>query len=176
MKRPIIFILTAIVAAALFGCSDGPDAPENSNNVTAANRPVNPDTRANDLVEELGMIVKLPYEPTEAFWREDAAASGTDGQPAPNVKRLKATLRFDAEDIQKLMADLAASNAQPEPVVIDIEQWFPAELITKSEMGEESKLNGTSYPADIFYQARYLSGRAVRIDETDYFVLELYSK
>jgi hypothetical protein len=122
------------------------------------------------------MTIRLPYEPTEAFWREDAAASGTDGQPVPNAKRLKATLRFEPADVQKLMADLAASNAHPEPVVIDIEQWFPAELITKSEMGEESKLNGTSYPADIFYQAPYLSGRAVRIDETDYFVLELYSK
>jgi hypothetical protein len=43
-------------------------------------------------------------------------------------------------------------------------------------MSGDDSLNGVAYAADSFYQEPFTSGRIVRVDGTDYFVLELSAK
>ena len=115
-------------------------------------------------VEELSLLVNVPYEAEDIVWKEDTAH-----------KKLIAVLRFSTEDANKLAVD-AATRRAPENVTLTSASWFPAELIAQSEMSGDDSLRGISYAADAFYQDPYSSGRIVRVEGTDYFVLELSSK
>jgi hypothetical protein len=134
------------------------------------NRPANAAASAENAnttktnVEELGMLANIPFEAEDIAWREDAAH-----------KRLIAVLRFSPEDAQKVISD-AAAKGTPQHVTIPSERWFPAELTAQGDMAGDDMLKGTAYAADAFFQEPYTAGRVVRIDGTDYFVLELSRK
>ena len=110
------------------------------------------------------MWVNVPYEAEDIVWKETA-----------DRKQIIAVLRFSGEDANKIVADAAPRQA-PQSVILSSESWFPAELIAQSEMSGDDTLNGLAYAADSFYQEPYTAGRIVRIDGTDYFVLELSAK
>jgi len=130
----------------------------NSSNISAENS-----NAAKTNVEELGLLVTIPYEAEDIVWKEDAAH-----------KKITAVLRFSPEDANKITADATARRA-PQNVTLSTPSWFPAELIAQSEMTGDDVLHGTSYAADAFYQEPYSAGRIVRVEGTDYFVLELTS-
>jgi hypothetical protein len=115
-------------------------------------------------VEELGMLVNVSYESEEAFWKEDVAR-----------KRVIAVLRFPESEANRLVAD-AEKVQPPQPTSINPESWFPPELIAQGDISGDSALKGTSYSAGAFFNAPYDTGRIVRIENSDYFVLELSSK
>ena len=115
-------------------------------------------------VEELGMLVNIPYEAIDTVWRDDA----------PN-KKLIAVLRFSTADCEKIVAD--ATRIKPAaPAVIQSESWFPDELIAQGELSGDDTLKGMAYAANNFFQDSFNDGRLVRIDGTDYFVLEANAK
>lgn len=163
----------AFIAAFLFfvlstlGCSGSDRTADNTNanSNTSSNKPV----VAKDSVEELGMLIKLPYEAIETYWIE--SASTKQGYS----KQLTAVIRFSAADANKLAADAAKISAAV-PYSVELEEWFPTELVTKSEMTGDPKLAGQSYSAEAFFQEPYLEGRLTRIDETDFVVIELSAK
>lgn len=115
-------------------------------------------------VEELSLIINIPYEAEDIFWKDDK------GQ-----KKLTAVLRFDKVDTDKLNADLEKAGAAVE-AEIEAEDWFPDELRSQSEMKGDTALKGKTYPANPFYSEPYASGKVTRIDGTDFFVLELAAK
>lgn len=126
-----------------------------------------------DDVEELGRIVKLSYLPEEATFHEfDLSADANSRPSVPNARRLVAVLQFSAENANRLAAD-AAKNAAPVPLDVDAENWFPPELIAKSQETGDGSLKGVSSPATDFLQPPYLNGRLTRINDTNYFVLEM---
>ena len=138
----------------------------NANSRTAAIVPM-------DDVEELGKIVKLPYAPEEAtFYEFDLSADANSRPSAPNAKRLVAVLKFSAENANGLAAD-AGKNAAPAPLDVEAENWFPPELVAKSGEAGDGTLKGVSYPATDFVQPPYINGRLTRINDTNYFVLEM---
>lgn len=148
------------------------------NNETANNANLSANRTANyanenkippkDDVEELERIVKLPFQPEETTWRE------TDVNAATGEKKLTAVLKFLAEDANKIIAQ--AETYKPAVVSdIDAEDWFPAELIAQSQLSGDGHLKGKSYAANDFLQTPYSNGKLTRIDDTDYFVLELIS-
>jgi hypothetical protein len=146
----------------LAGCGGaGANTNANANSAAAANENAN-STKTN--VEELGMLANIPFEAEDIAWKEDAAR-----------KHLIAVLRFSPEDAQKVIAD-AATRGTPQHVTLSSESWFPAELVAQSDMTGDDTLKGTAYAADAFYQEPYTAGRIVRIDGTDYFILELSKK
>jgi hypothetical protein len=158
-------------AIALTSCSSGINNI-NASNVSSVNRVANASNTAansaNDNAEELGILIQLPFKPVEVVWKEFPAAPGQS-------RRLVAILLYSNADTAKIVAD--ASSIRPaEPVVLETEEWFPAELIAQGEFGENSSLNGQSYPANSFFQEPFNDGRISRIDGTDYFVLELAVK
>jgi hypothetical protein len=156
-----ILALSAL-CAFITACGSG---PANSNAVSnAAANQVTRSAEARTNVEELGMLINVPYESEEAFWKED--------QPRRSVV---AVLRFPAVESSRLVADAEKVQA-PQPAVITPENWFPPELIAQGDLSGDDSLKGTSYSAAAFYNPPYNAGRIVRIENSDYFVLELSSK
>lgn len=152
-------ILTFILCALLLGSCTSES--ENSNNAAPpSTKRIEPQTpKANDNAEELGTLVKLPFEPAEVAWRE-----------TPNG--LIAVLLYSPETAKKL-ADAAAKIKEPEAASVEVEEWFPAELTAKRDMGAGSTLTGKAYSAQDILQDPFTSGRLVHLDDTDYFVLDL---
>ena len=166
ISRAVVILALISSAAAFFGCVSAND----NANITAAagssNSPLENANLAKTNAEELGLLVNLPYEPTDedVVWKLDAAG-----------KKLTAVLRFSSEDAKKVVAGAAGREA-PQNTTISSETWFPPELIAQSEMSGDDSLKGLSYTANSFFQAPYASGRIVRVEGTDYFVLELSAK
>lgn len=151
--------LFLVVCSSLFGACSGEPGANSSSPSNQANPNSNSSKKANDNLEELGMLVKVPYEPEDVLWLEEPG------------RKLIIVLLYLPADVQKVVADAekhgAATNVSLEPA-----EWFPKELISQHDLSGEP-LQGKQYPANEFFQAPYNSGRLVRIDGTDYFVVEL---
>jgi hypothetical protein len=106
----------------------------------------------------------VPYEAEDVAWKLSA-----------DRKKVLAVLRFSPADSDKIVAE-AVSFGAPSNVAVAAESWFPDELIAQSDASGDSSLKGLSYPANKFFLEPYSSGRVTRVDQTDYFVLELTAK
>jgi hypothetical protein len=139
-----------------------------SNSANSANSEANQDSQsagsARTNVEELGVLINMPFETEEALWKE-----------SPNQKKVVAVLRFSPADSNKVVAQ-AEKFRKPNPVSVSSETWFPPELIAQSELSGNDTLKGTAYAANDFFQPPYTDGQITRIADTDYFVLELNAK
>jgi len=166
-----LFFLSLSAILLLNACSRNETANVNSsalnfNSNTAAIIP-------RDDVEELGKIIKLPYAPEEAtFYEFDLSADANSRPSVPNAKRLVVVLQFSAAIANSVVAD-AGRRAAPAPLDVDAENWFPPELVAKSGEAGDETLKGVSYPATDFVQPPYTGGRLTRINDTNYFVLEM---
>lgn len=129
-----------------------------------------------DDVEELGKLVKLPLEPEEATFSEiDLNTKNVAPQvPAPNDKKLVAVLKFSPENAARIVAQ-AGKYKSPAVSDVDAEMWFPPELVAKSQETGDDYLKGVEYAANDFLQTPYLHGKLTRLNDTNYFVLELSS-
>lgn len=117
-----------------------------------------------DDIEELGKTIRLPFAPEEATWREEHTNES-------NGEKLTAVIRFSTENsnaVSRAMRNKPATAAD-----IDAETWFPAELIAQSQLSGDESLKGVSVAADDFLQTPYNQGKITRIEDTNYFVLEL---
>ncbi len=165
MNPPRIAAILAsfLFCFTLFSCG-GQGDPNNSNAATnaSANKEASVVPKTN--VEELGMLVNVPYEAEESVWKTDASG-----------KKLIAVLRFSTADSDKLVAD-STKFSRPEEVTVQSESWFPDELVAQSDLSGDDTLKGVSYGANLFFQDAYNEGRIVRVTGTNYFVLEMSSK
>lgn len=161
MKKFSVFLALTFVVSAFAGCSEtaSTNTADNTSAVSAENA-----NKANTNVEELGVLINVPYESEEAFWKQDAAH-----------KKVIAVLRFPETEANRLVDD-ASKIAPPQDATISAETWFPPELIAQSGISGEDNLTGKAYAANSFFQDPYNSGRITRIENTDYFVLELAAK
>lgn len=114
-----------------------------------------------DNVDELTILLRLPFEPEEAAWAEDVAG-----------KSLTAAIRFSPENAGKMSAELAKLGAGT-PETLSVESWFPTELIAQGEISGESTVHGRSFPAESLLNPPYTKGRIARVDNTDYFILQI---
>jgi len=155
-------ILSLILAAlTLSGCGagDSSNSAANADNASASNS-----NSVKTNVEELGMIVNVPYESDDCSFKE-----------FPSQKKLVAVLRFSPNEANRLIAD-AVKIRPAQRMSVAPESWFPAELVAQSETTGDDMLNGQSYAANAFFQDPYNDGRITHIDQTDYFILELSAK
>ena len=143
---------------ANLGCGGGQKA-----NVAAMSSLENANS-ARTNIEELGMVVNIPYEAEDIVWKETA-----------DHKQVTGVLRFSPQDANRLVTE-AADRQSPLEVKLSSEPWFPAELIAQADVSGDDSLNGLAYDAEAFYQEPYTAGRVVRIVGTNYFVLELSAK
>lgn len=173
VRAIVSFIFLAVFATA---CSSE-HGTANENTTPFPKRQDNSEKAANNNAEELALLIELPFEPTEVVWREIRLGTENSDRmlPSQNERRLVAVLRFDPADVKKL-AGSAGKLREPTEGSIDVEQWFPKELLAKSEIDAEAKLAGNIYAADSFFRSPYLSGTLTHLDDTDYFVLDLTAR
>ena len=168
-------IVALIVLLFSTACPSNNGKNDNSNSAYS----VNSNTSANnvkDNIDELEMTIKIPSHPEEAVWREDISGKTVDNRiPGPNDKKLIAVLRFLKEDAEKIVAQ-AAKYKSAAPETISPESWFPAELIAQSRTSGDETLKGSAYAANDFFNLPYSDGKITRIEGTNYFVLELFSR
>ena len=149
----------------------------NNSNQIAENTANNQANQAKDDALELSKIINLPYVPAEeAVFREENVGEKSNQTAAANRKKLIAVLKFSDTDTEKIVAQSDQYPPAPAPAKLDVESWFPPELIAVSQESGDESLKGISYPANDFYSETYNNGKITRINNTDYFVLELFSK
>jgi hypothetical protein len=93
----------------------------------------------------------------------------------PAKKQLLAVLRFSPEDANRIVAESEKFGAG-QADSLSAERWFPDELIAQADIAGDGTLKGTRYPANLFYQEPYTTGKLFRVEGVDYFVLELSGK
>jgi hypothetical protein len=160
-----LFFLYLISAILFSACGESEGANQNAN---GANQTANADSNVNSTkynTEDFGEIINLPFTPEEVMWRETGSQ---------NTKKLIAVLKFSAQDAQTIAAQ-AEKHKLAAPAELEAENWFPPELIAKSQESGDESLKGNVYAANDFYSETYKNGKLTRINDTDYFVLEMTS-
>ncbi|MBV9215626.1 MAG: hypothetical protein JO053_05565 [Acidobacteria bacterium] len=155
-------ILTLFFANLVLPTARGRSVSKNANSGPSGNSANTTTEHSN--VEELGMMINVPYAPEDIVWKE-----------YPKPHKLLAVFRFSPEDSSKIVS-AAAAVKQPEPAIISSEPWFPDELVAQGGSTGDDSLKGQAYSPDQFVQEPFNSGRLIRIEGTDYFVLELDAK
>ena len=162
IRYTVILALLLCCAALSAACTGSGNRAANA--ADQANKTIKNSNSAGTSVEDLRLLINIPYEIEDLAWKEDAAH-----------KKLTAVLRFSAEDSARFVAE--SEKIRPsEPVNISSETWFPAELTAPSELSGDDELKGRAYAADQFFQEPYTDGRIIRIQNADYFVLQLSTK
>ena len=159
--RLVPFLISLLITVS--GCV-GPGNSNNSAQPSNTAMPAQNQAKANSSSEELGLLINFTLEPEDLVWREDKAK-----------KTLIAVMRFDAEDTKKL-ADQLARLAPGSPYTVRVDDWFPAEIVAQGEASGRSTVEGMAFPADDFYQDPYTKGVVVRINDSDFFVIELAAR
>lgn len=159
LKRfaPAVLLFSALIFASCTAPADS----SSSANENQSNRVASVPKKANDKPEELGMLINFTLEPEDIVW-----------QQTESPKKIVAVFRLDEEDTKKLAGQLTARSPGAARSVA-VEDWFPAELVAGGENTGSSSVDGTAYPADEFFQAPFTQGTITRINDTDFFVLEL---
>ena len=158
-------IITLAISAVLFaaGCA-GDASNSNTGNAAAPNTAANT-SKANTNAEELGLLINFGWETEDLAWKKDDAR-----------KTLVAAFRLSPDDAKKLSEQLAAKG-QGAPKEVAVEEWFPSELIAQGETsGGSSTVPATAFPAADLFQPPYTEGTISRVNETDYFIVELHAR
>lgn len=156
-------ILILIIISSVFPASCTRSSQPGQDRTQSSPEPSDPGVAGSpsDKLEELRLLIKMPYDPEDGGWRLD-----------PRSKKLTAVLIFSPQDAAKLLNTLRESGSG-EDVEIAVESWFPDELIAKSEMSGDADLRGKAYPAAPFLTDRFRDGRIIHIEETEIFIVEL---
>ncbi|MEP6705009.1 MAG: hypothetical protein ABJB34_09405, partial [Acidobacteriota bacterium] len=132
MQSLRLTLLLALLSIQFLTACSNPAGNNNAANSSAANSTNIAQTGPKDNIEELGLLVRLPFEPEEVAWEEK-----------PDQKKLIAVVRFSAENAQKMAAEVA-KNGHASPETVTVESWYPNELIAQGELTGESTVKGQS--------------------------------
>src|SRR4051794_27463184 len=91
-SRNGLILALILSAGGLMGCGGS-----NTDSNSSANANSQPAANSNSVktnVEELGMLINVPYESEEVFWKDDASH-----------KKLVAVLKFPTNEANRLVAD-----------------------------------------------------------------------
>ena len=150
----IIFLIVSFSLS--FGCSSQKDTGNLGNVNSNANAENN---AANSNLEELKLLINVPFETEDLVWKKD-----DDG------KKLVAVMRFSPEDADRIAEDSGPSQGTAS---ISPESWYPSELTAQSETSGNNGLDGSLYDPKLYFLPPYTKGRLIRIEGTNYFLLEL---
>ena len=164
-KRPAIANLIVLSIAVFISACSGPTGNnENSVNKTPNSSSNQANASAKTNVEELGVLINIPYVTEDIVWKE-----------LDSNKKLIAVFRVSPADAARIVTE--AEKIRPaQAVTISPESWYPAELIAQSAMSGDDTLSGRSFAANGFLQEPYKTGTITRVDTTDFFVLEVSAK
>lgn len=163
-SAPALLLFILIVAQLITSCSSqGGNTANSANSQTSASNANRAYAGPKDNVDELMILLRLPFVPEEVAWEENA-----------ENKSLVAVIRFSSEDAAQ-MAGEAAKAGPSTKENLTVESWYPAELRAQGELTGESIVTGQSYPAGPFLNPPYTKGKITRIENTDYYILHASS-
>lgn len=169
----IFIVLLLISSTIIFANCFSPDQTndpqsvkvkiDDSKNVSAKNDPV-----------ELGKAINLNKEPNELAYKEfTPPQENSDNSITTSTdKKFLAVLKFSPEETERII-ERAKKYREPVSVKIDVEKWFPAGLVAQSQSSGDESLKGKTYAATDFLKTPYTDGKLIRIENSDYLILEL---
>ncbi len=151
--------------------------PKVNSNVNVNMSNVNVDANINVAEDDLGKLkdlINLPFEPEFNNYRLESISEDVNKSPVPESVGQKMTviLKFSSDDKEKLI-DQIKGKKPPFEVKTEAENWFPAELVAKSNAAADKSLKGEGYSAEKFVKSPFNIGSLIHIKDTDYFVLIL---
>src|SRR5258708_31754227 len=138
-----VILALSLSAVSFSACGGGSKTDNASPAVNATNSVGENPNAAKTNVEELGLLINVPYQAEDIVWKETATH-----------KKLIAVFRFSTADANKLVAE-AEKSEPPENVSVAVETWFPDDLTAQSEISGDNALKGRAYTAKAFYQEPY---------------------
>jgi hypothetical protein len=173
--KPLLLCIGVFCFVACVGSNEGNRKANLPANLEKSKSTLNENANvAKDDVSELGTIINLPFEPDlSSVWREiDLKVQAGDRIPGPNDRKLVAVLKFTPENSAAIVAK-AETYQPPTSALLEVESWYPPELIAQSGNSGDETLKGNSYAANDFIKAPFISGKLIRVENTDLFILEL---
>lgn len=162
--RPVAILTFFALPLLLASCSSPSGSTNNAANSDNRKADISSSNSANSKAEELGMLVNFTWEPEDLTWKLNE-----------QKKLVTAVFRLEADDQKKLETQLAAKPAGARKE-IQVEEWFPAELIAQGESAGGSSVSGNAQTAEDYFQPPYNEGTITRVDGTDFFILEVWIK
>jgi hypothetical protein len=160
----LIFLGIFLVSAFFSGCQSLIKT-ENTNTIS---QPIITVSETKDDIDEFEKIARLPFYPEDVVWQETTVENSPNG----NGKKIRAILLFKQEDYDKLMAQpdkqKPAGNLE-----LEAEKWFPDELVARSDFSGDRVLKGILYPAESFLAEPFKKGVFMKIDGTEFFILDI---
>ena len=153
-----IFILLTVLGFA--ACNEEIENNNGTNKPPSNTQPQKQIGETNDDVDDLAEVIKLPLLPEDVTWQQYEVQGG---------KKIIAVIRFTPKDT----AAISGQSQAGEKAELAAERWFPQELIAQSDVSGDQVLHGTIYAANIFYKEPFNKGRVIKLDGSDYFIVEL---
>jgi hypothetical protein len=155
------FVYLFVLFAMLIFTACNEEVETNSNNKAGSKVQTQKQIgETNDDVDDLAEVIKLPLLPEDVVWQQFEMQGG---------KKIIAVIRFTPEDTATVLAQSKAG----EKAEIAAERWFPQELTAQSDISGDQVLHGTIYATNIFFKDSFNKGRIVKLDNSDYFIVEL---
>lgn len=161
----LLLISLFFLSQSCFKTTTANQATGSNANTSTANTGEPASDKPNDDMAELALLIRLQGNPDDVVWKEQERGD-------PKTKHLTAVLSYSSEEAQSIV-NLVQKNRAVEKAEVGSQPWFPEELTAQSQLSGNETLKGTAYGANDFFNVPYGSGRIVRIDGTNYFVLEL---
>lgn len=168
-----LFVIILVNLFLFNACTPEDSANSNSNKKGQnSNSAKSQSTTPSDNLEELSNLIRLPEIPEEVVWKEETLGKQDGRAPGPTDRKIIAVFKFKPEDLPKLLT-LIEKGKLAEQAEIPAESWFPEELTAQAQLSGNDTLKGTAYGANDFFNIPFGAGRITRIENTNYFILEL---
>jgi hypothetical protein len=157
--KHFVYILILFAVLGFTACNE--EIENNGTNKRASNVQSQKQIgETNDDVDDLAEVIKLPLLPEDVTWQQFEVQGG---------KKVIAVIRFTPEDTAAVLAQSQAG----EKAELAAERWFPQELTAQSDVSGDQVLHGTIYATNAFYKDAFNKGRIIKLDGSDYFIVEL---
>lgn len=169
IKSALVVIVFTMSACAVSNSATVDNRTANSRNMNESNVKT---TEVKTSIEELEKQVNLPVRPSEVKWTAEVFDNSKGMVPGPNDYRLTALLKYDEKTATELVKKLEAENSGSS----DVKDWFPDEVKNSAKTSDgKTFLEGAKYSPAPFFRGSYQNGNLIRVGETNYFVLNLFS-
>jgi hypothetical protein len=160
----LIFLGIFLFSTILFGCKP----IETTDNTNKVSKPIITISDVMDDIDEFEKIARLPFYPEDVVWQETTIENSADG----NGKKIRAVLLFKQADYDAMMAQPDKLNPIGN-LELEAEKWFPEELVARSDFSGDRVLKGILYPAESFLAAPFKKAVFMKIDGTEFFILDV---
>ncbi|RYX83278.1 hypothetical protein EON83_15560 [bacterium] len=124
-------------------------------------------------LKELRRYITVPRNPVAVIWEYKQIGDGIMG---PSDSQILAVIQYPPADANAIEQTLRKSGT-PSKGEVALQSWFPRDLYKKSvrTSGRGMVLHGTKFDATPFARQSLQNGFALRIPNTPYFVVSLFT-